>query len=778
MGISIFMIMMMMVRHELTFDQFHKKGARIFHVIQEFQTIDGSEPEIFTALPLADALVDDISGITNAISVHAAASTWMTVDGKRFFEEEGVVASSSFFEFFDFTFIYGSPERALSSEYSIVIDQNMSQKLFGKLDPIGRTVDIERYGLFTVSGVIEEVPSNSFIQFDFVLTQNYDTFFQQVHPRFPAWFQSWRGDPAATFVMLDKPEDADRFETEVSTMLAKYLNTEDINPHKLINLYDLHFGLDQVDGSINEYVRGDRSQLNLLILVASLVLFMACFNFVNLLTARSITRSKEVGIRKSIGAVRGQIFFQFMAESSIQVACSFILATGWILLILPSVERLTGIQPGLDADFLLSFSPHIALLFVLLTLLSGIYPALVISRFVPRRALASLVSQKHSKFSLRNVLLTIQYGIVIIMISSLIIVNRQFRFMTDKPLGFEVDQLLIVEVNGGGVRDNFGVLKQDLLANPKVSAVSGLTRMISGYRTGVDVAMKDPTDHERQKTAQFYGMDSDGIEALELRLLLGERPSGNRYLDSTMIYLNETAASWYGDNDIIGQWIEISDDEGEDILKARVAGIIEDFHYSSLHEPIGPVVIGYLNNPFQSIDDIVIRIRGDDLSETLAYIEEVHNRYDENDVMTWEFLDDMVVRAYKREMIIRDVFVGAASIAFAIAVIGMISLLSLTAIEKTKELGIRKILGANYIGLITLQAKSFMSFASIAAMLGIPIVWVLSSNWLDSFAYRAGFSVLPFAAAIGTVVLSTLIIVWIINHSVISRNPVQSLRHE
>ncbi|MEM8893734.1 MAG: FtsX-like permease family protein, partial [Bacteroidota bacterium] len=603
-------------------------------------------------------------------------------------------------------------------------------------------------------------------------------FFQHVHPRFPTWFQSWQGDPAATFVKLDDPTNAIQFQEQVQDILAKYLKEDEVNPHRLINLRDLHFSLAQVDGQINHYVRGDQGQLNLLISVASLILFMACFNFINLLTARSINRSKEVGIRKSIGATKGQVFTQFITESSMQVALSMILSIGWLFLILPYFQRLTGVELGLGSELIVSFLPYLVLLFLLLTFLSGLYPAVVVSRFTPRKALSSAKPGSEGSSSLRGILLTVQYGIVIIMVAGLLIVERQFQFITNKPLGFDADQLLIVEVNGAGVRNNFELLKQDLLSHPDVSAVSGLTRMIAGYRSGVDVAISDPADVQRQQSAQFYGMDSDGIAALNLKLASGHMPKGNKRLDSTSVYLNETATGWFGDEEVVGQWIEMSDHEGEDALKAKVAGIIEDFHYSSLHEPIGPVVIGYLSNPFQSLDDIVIRINSQDLSKTLAYVEEVHNRFDENDVMTWEFMDDMVARAYQRELIIRDVFAGATTAAFIIAVIGLISLLSLSTIERTKELCIRKILGAEYFSLMGLQAQNFIKYAGYASFIAIPIVWVISNNWLDSFAYRSGFSPLPFLASIITVLLSTILIVWIINHEVIKSNPVQSLRNE
>lgn len=777
-GLSIFLTIVLMVRHELTFDHFHTKGERIFHVIQEFQNTEGSDPEIFTALPLSDALRNDLPIVANAVTVHSAASTWMAVGDKRFFEEDGIVAGPGFFEFFDFPIIDGNPNAPLTSARSVVIDEQMADKLFGYTNPIGQVIDIERYGLFTVTAVMKKVPTNSFIQFDFILTQDYDVFFQNVHPRFPGWFQSWEGDPAATFVMLDDPADASRFEAEVADLLTKYLDPELINPHRLLNLQDLHFGLINIDGSINEYRRGDMRQLQLLGVVGLLILFMACFNFVNLVTARSIARSKEVGIRKSVGAIRSQIFSQFMTESFFQVTLAFILAIGWIYLMIPYLQRLTGIELVLDGPSLITFAPYALLILLIVTFLSGIYPSLVLSRYNTTRALKAARPTGNGLWSLRNLLVVIQYGLVILMVSSLMIVNRQFEYMSSKPLGFDAEQLLVVEVNGGGVRSGFEMLKNDLLSNPEITAVSGLTRMIGGYRQGVGIYAHDVVDAERKKPVQFYGMDADGRQALGLKLLMGQDFQGIGSLDSTSVLLNETAAAWYGGEGILGEWIDLRGEEAEDQLRARVVGIVEDFHYSSLHQPIGPVVLGHLSNPFQGLDDLAIRINSNDLSGTLAFIEDTHNEYDENGVMTWEFMDDMVNRAYERELVTRDIFAGAAAVAFFISLIGIIGLISFSVVAKTKELGIRKILGANYDSLLLNQAKPFLYFLGIAFLLATPLAWWSGSQWLNDFAYRADIGLIPFLIALALILVATVATLWIINHRTIKRNPVEALRYE
>lgn len=779
-GLAAFIIMIMMLHHEFTFDQFHTKGDRIFEVIQEFQNIDGADPEIFTSLVLSKALREEMPIVENAVTIHGAASTWMEVEGARFFEEEGIVAGPEFFEIFDFQLKYGDKNQVLKNPRSIVLEEQLAQKLFGTDNPIGQIIDIERYGLFTVSGVLKTLPTNSFIQFNFVLTQDYDVFFTHVAPWFPSWFQSWKGDPAATFVLLNDAKEAINFPQQIKPILQKHLGDEEaINPHYLLNLYDLHFGLNGIDGRVNDYIKGDIKQVQLFVLIAFLVLAMACFNYINLTTARSIKRTKEVGIRKSIGALKGQISSQFLTESFLQVLFAFILSLGWMYGLLSYVNSITGINLSFSWENSLTLLPYVLLTLMIVSLLAGFYPALFLSRFSPVEVLKNTTISVRGNSILRNGLVTLQYSLVIMMLVSLLIVHDQYEFMNNKKLGFDTEQLVVVEVNGAGVRNNYLNLKQELMSYPNISNVSGLTRMIGGYRSAVGVHALDQENSEQKHGMRFYGMDEDGLRTLELTLKKGEQFQGISSLDSTSILLNESAAKLYGGDQILGQQITLVDEEDEDFqFSAQVIGIVEDFHYGSLHDPIGPVVIGYYLNPFESLDDIVIRVAENEIPQTIAFIESVHNKFDENNIMTWEFMDDMVQRAYEREMVFRNVFLGASFISLFIALLGIIGLISYNLVAKTKEFGIRKVLGANYWQLLSIQSKGFIRFILIAIFIATPISWWFATNWLLNYAYRIALSPIHFLIAFGVILGCTTITLWVINHHAARKNPVEALRYE
>ena len=778
-GLGVFIIMIMIVNHEYSFDHFHKKGERIFEVIQEFQNTEGADPEIYTSLKLATTIREEMTMVENAVAVHGAASTWMDVDGKRFFEEEGIVAGPEFFEIFDYELKYGEPQHVLMNNNSIVLDKNLAHKLFGHENPIGEVIELQRYGYFTVTGILEPLPANSFMQFNYIITQDYEVFFTQVAPWFPDWFMSWKGDPATTFVLLHDAEDAVDFTARLEPILQRHLGNDGlINPHYLINLFDLHFGSQGIDGRVNEFIKGDSRQIRLFVIVAFLILAMACFNYINITTSRSVNRFKEVGVRKAMGALKGQIKWQFLTESFLQVGASFLLSIGWVYLLLPYFISISGIKLSLTLEGTLILLPFIMITLVVVSLLAGFYPALFLSKFSPVQVLKKSTVSAKGNSVLRNGLVVIQYGLVIIMLTSLLIVQRQYRYLNDNDLGFNTEQLVVVEINGGGVRKNYLNLKNELLTNPKITNVTGLTRMISGYRSSTGVNAVDQSNPEQKYAMRFYGMDKDGLQTLNFNLLKGKNFSGAKSKDSTSIFLNETAAALYGGEKIIGEWITLTSDEENTQFDAQVIGIIKDFHYRSLHDVIGPVVIGYYLNPFEGLDDIVIRIAHNDIPETLSFIESVHNKFDENGVITMEFMDDMVQRSYEKEMLFRNVFFGASIISLVIALLGIVGLISFNVVARTKEFGIRKVLGANYLHLLSLQGKAFVRFMLVAITIAIPVTWWLASRWLIDFAYRIDLTLTPFLIAFIIVLASSMISLWLIVHKSVRKNPVESIRYE
>lgn len=776
-GLAVFLTIVLLVRHELSFDTFHSKADRIYQVIQIHQNADGDDPEIWTSYQLSEALRNEVDIVENAVTIHATSSTWAEAGGKRFFEEDGIVAGPQFFEIFDFELKEGNPTQVLKNKRSIILSESLSEKYFGFENPIGQEVDLEFYGRFTVTGVLKNIPSNSYIQFNFIISQDYGIFLENVSDNFRRRFYAWEGDPVATYVLLKNAKEKELFEGKAETLLEKYLDKEAINPHYLLGLLDLHFQSHGIDGRVNNYVKGDFSRVKFLIIVGCIILLMACFNYISISTARYIKRTKEVGVRKAMGAHSKQVAIQFLIESFLMVLFAFLWGMVITHFILPYFNLLTGIQLDLTTAFLIESIPYFIATIFLVTLFAGFYPAFHLSRYSVINVLKGMTISSKGNDSLRKGLVVVQYLFVMTILAGLFIVNQQYTFMNSKSLGFNTEQLLIVEINSGQVRDNYLEIKNELLKLPDVQKVTGITRMISGYRSGTAVDVNPVEKPDEKSPMRYYGIDHDGISTLELSLVAGQGFSGFKGQDSISVILNETAAAKYGGTGAIGKIVKIQE-VGDDELNARIIGIVNDFHYRSLRKSIGPVVIGHYNNPFVSLDDIVIQLSGHNTIATLEEIEKIHNRFDTNQVMTWEFMDDMVQREYEQEAIFRNVFVCASIISFCIAILGMIGLSSYNVIARRKEIAIRKILGAGFLSLINQHTREFVKFLLIASIVSIPLCWWLASEWLVGFEYRVSISPLIFPGVIALVILITCIVILTVSRKTINANPVNSIRYE
>lgn len=779
-GLSIFLLMIMMVRHEFSFDSFHSKADRTYQIIQEFRQSDGADPEIWTPQPLSAALKEEVPGVEQAISMQGAASNWVEVEGKRFFEEDGMIVGANFFEIFDFPLLLGDASAALKNKRSTVITKSLSQKYFGLENPIGKTIIHEFYGPFVITGVMQEVPGNSYLQFDYLLTPDLDTYFKNVASWYEPWYKSWQGHGVSTFVVLKEDTAKDNIERQIINLVRRNLDVEEVNDFFLLGLLDLHFGSNGIDGRINQHIKGDIDRVNLFSVVAVVIMLMACFNYINITTARSIKRHKEVGVRKSIGAFRSQLIAQFLIESFLLVLLSLALSLGFSYFLVPLFNEIIGLNLFFSWTLIAELLPWFLGTAMFVTLVSGFYPAIVLSHTSPLVLVQKRSGLGVRRSLLRNGLVTIQFAAVIVIAACLLIINDQYSYMSQKSLGMNTDEIVVVEINSGAVRNSYQAIKSELLANPQIKEVTGITRVFSGYRSPVSIIGSPLEDIDREIPMKFYGVDQEALEVFGLELLAGEGFIGVSGLDSTSIILNETAANQFGGHAVVGEWVSLIEDQGDHgaELKAKVIGIIKDFHFESLHQPIKPTVIGYYKSPFESLDDIIIKINGQHVQEALTHIEKVHNAYDTNDIMDWEFLDDMTQRAYEDEVIFRNVMTIASAISLFIALLGMIGMISYNIVSRTKEFGIRKVLGASFVQLLTVQGRVFIKYILVASALSIPVAWWISSSWLESFAFRIALTPLPFGLIVLGLTTLTGLTIYYLGRNTFRQNPTQALRYE
>ncbi|MFY0685881.1 MAG: ABC transporter permease [Cyclobacteriaceae bacterium] len=772
-GLAVFLLSVFLIRHEYSFDQFHQHADRTYQVIQVFQNSEGDDPEIFTSLKLAQALSDDMTSVEEAVTVHGAASTWVTVNDRKFFEEDGIVASSSFWDVFDYELIKGQKEEVLKASRSIVIDEQLELKYFGGTSAMGKEIELERYGRFTVTGVMAALPNNSTMQFNYVITQDYDVFYTHVINWFPKWFESWDGDPAATFIRLKESADPAAFRDDIAAVLTKYKPSENINPYFLVGLADLHFGLKGIDGRINQYLKGDRVKIRVAALIGSLILLLSIFNYVNISTARASRKAKEVGVRKSLGASKLNLRIQYLLDAGMIVTLSTIIALIIAHELIPYFNRVVGTNFELSVGFLLPLLPGVFALMFLITVLAGFYPAWIQSNISAIKSLKGLHLGMSSGIRLRNFLVTTQFTLVLSLVIVLINVNRQHNFIQHRNLGFDTDATVVVEINGGGVRNNYQVIKERLKSHPNVYDVTGVTRMLGGARSPASVqVLVSPDDRLKMR---YYGIDDNALDFLGMHVAEGTGFDGIN--DENEVLVNQVAAKQLG-NHTIGSWIEVADLEEETIKKVQIVGVLKDFHYTSLHDPIGPLVVGHYVNPFESLDDIVIKIGPDDVTATLTFIEAVHNDYDENDMMSWAFLDDMIQSNYEKEAIVSSLIQGGSCISLIVALLGLIGLTAYNIRSRVKEFAIRKIMGASFMQLFRLQGNHYLRFLILSWLIASSMAYFLTSRWLDNYTYQVAMSWWPYLLSIISACFLIVVTVLLMGFNAIQTNPADELRDE
>ena len=732
-GFALFFIMVEVLYHEYSYDHFHKDSERSYEIVQVFENIEGEDPEIWTPYPLAESIKSALPSAESVTNIHAVSTSWVEAGGQRYLEEEGIVAGPDFNEIFTFEVLKGKLN--LASPYSILITKDLAIKYFGSIDVIGESISIEKYGIFTIQAVLNTIPSNSFIQFNFVISQNYDTYFKTTAPWFQPYFQSWSGNVVATFVKLQHKGKKETFEKQATELLAKNIPEGSPN-HRLylLPLTELHFGSNGIDGSVNRYKKSDEYGILIFAAICIIILLISIVNFISLNSSRIIWRHKEMGIRKLFGAKLSAIQFQFLIEFIIQSLFALFFSALLYHLSAPYFEQITGVHLGqsiisLPTLLLLGF-----LLMLVSSLLISIYPTIQIKALSTVRILKSTPkTRENNRF--RKVLFGIQFSIVFMLVSSWMLLHKQYQYVTDKDLGYETDHTMVIEINGPGVRNNFQTLKNEFQRLPEVKNVMGITRMIGGHRTPVGIFCKIP---ETQETVpmRFFGMDEAGISGLGLKLTAG-RNFINRSADSLKIIVNQSAAAKMGIEPLIGTKIQVySEDNTDENVEIEIIGIVEDFHFNSLHQSIEPLALGYISNPFQGIDDIVIKMHQAPSLSTINKIEEIHNQFDENDHMTWSYLDTLLKENYSEESKYISVLNIASFLGVIIIVFGLISGISYEVYSTLKNTAIKKVFGANFREILQndLYKDLFPTFLTWAIV--TPLLWLAFNEWLENFAFH------------------------------------------
>ena len=760
-GMACSLLILLWIRDERAVDNFHVKGDRLYSVYER-QYYDGKiESGHYTPGQLAAEMKKNLPEVEMSSGEDGGDRMTFQV-GEKILKEDGSYADSDFFRMFSYPLLEGNAESALASPASMAISRKMAVAFFGSpQEAMGKSIRVENRRDLKVTAVFEDMPATTSEKFDFII--NWVVFLEEND-----WAKDWGNNGPRTLILLRKDANPVAFERKITHFLTKY--NKYMNKSFYIELGIQRFGDRYLHSQIvNGKIEGGRIEyVRLFSLVAIFILCIACINFMNLTTARSVKRAKEIGIRKVVGAVRPALVRQFLSEAVLLALLSVVLALGVVLLALPAFNHLTG----KEIDFPYASSSFWISLFVL-TLVTGVvsgsYPALFLSSFQPIRVLKGTMRFSPATAWFRKGLVVFQFMLSIVLIIGTMVVSRQVDYVESANLGYDRGNLVYIPLEGD-LTGKYNLFKQEAMQLPGVSAVSRSSNEptnIENGTLGVDWDGKDPNN-----TIMFSNTSAgyDFAKTMGLQMKEGRDYSPAYGTDTVGYILNEEAARRIGYKEPIGKRLTFWGKKG------TIVGVVRNFHFRSLHEPIQPLIIHY--GEAENWGNAIIRIKGARTKETLKGLEALCRQLNPRFPFTYQFADEEYRKLYKSEEVVHGLANCFAGLAIFISCLGLLGLAMFTAEQRTKEFGIRKVLGAKAGTLFSLLSKDFLVLVLVAFLLASPLAWWAMHLWLEGFAYRIDLQLWVFVLAGALALLIALVTVSFQAVKVAIANPVKSLRTE
>jgi len=773
-GLTSFIMITLYIRDELSYDKFHSKSDRIYRICAK--GFIGNTPinQTYTCAPLPQTMIADFPEVVQATRIVGKSSIVVKFQDKAFYEDEILIVDSTFFDVFDFKMTRGDPATVLVKPNSVVVTESTARKYFGEDDPIGKYLIVEEDGQNIqnlVTGVAEDSPTNS--HFHFSMLASLSTFEFSRSPY-------WMANNFKTYLVLKEGTDYKALESKFPAFIRKYIGEDKPEwdqwlasgnswEYFLQPLKDIHLTSD-LDGEIEP--NGNILYIYIFSIVAIFTLLIACINFMNLSTARSASRSKEVGIRKVAGAGRSLLIRQFLLESVLLSFLAMILSVAIVLVTLPFFNNLTGKEFVLKNLFTGSNILIIIILASFVGILSGAYPAFYLSSFRPAVIIRDVFRSGSRKSFLRTILVVFQFMISIALITGTIVVYQQLKYFQNKNLGFSKDQILIIH-RPQGLRNNVDVFKESLLSFPSIKKVSA-SSAIMGMGFNNWGCHFEGSGENQWTTLNMFITDYDFLETFSMEMDSGRFFSKEYPTDSSGIVINTPAAKLFETPGVLGKTVSYG---GEDHF--RVIGIMKDFHYESLHQVIRPAAFLLLPGIWGSgMNYISVKMTGDDPAITLKYIKDKWDEFSSGMPIEYTFFDEEYNKLYQNEIRTGKVLTLFSILAVLIASLGLLGLSSFITEQRTKEIGIRKIQGASTVKILNLLLREFIKWIFLSTIIAWPVAYFLMKNWLENFAYRIEF---PWFSLVLSALVTLLIALFTISFQIIRAaraNPAESLRYE
>jgi putative ABC transport system permease protein len=768
-GITCCLLIFLYVQYQLSYDKFNVNANEIYRLTEVLHLPTENNARAVSSPPMAPALKANFPEVKDAVRI-SYSERYISYNNKKIPGAKIMYADSGFFNVFTFSPIEGNLQKALSNPYSIVLTQSMAKKYFPEnFSAVGKTMQLSDTIPLTVTAVIKDVPANAHFKFDCILSRNTINALSNYSPE-----TEWFNNDYYTYLLLQKNTDYHQLEKKINAFIAKQMKDAikatglyydlKLQPLTSIHLYsNLNSELEPNSNIVYVYI---------FCAAALLILLIACINFINLSTAKSISRAKEIGLRKVIGASRRQLIFQFLGESFLFTITAAAVSIICIVLLMPWFTSFTGQQLNLSnfisADVLLLFAGGI----VIVSVTAGIYPAFLLSSFSPIKVFKGTTRYEWRDIFLRKGLVVFQFTIAIVLISGALLVYQQLRFIQNQKLGLNKEQLIEVKLPSSQLSKK-DILLQQFAKNPSVfnASLTGFS-----YQETVSTVATIPegfSSNEINSTTSIFG-DENFLKTFQIPLVAGRNFSKSFPTDADAAFIvNEAAVksfNWRDNNAALGK--NINWGLGK---KGKVIGVVKDFNYSSLHDNIKPAIIQILPDAYSFI---ALRIKPGDMQQTISSLQATWKKFADEDDFKYSFLDDDFAALYQSEQNLQRVLALFTVLSVIIACLGLFGLAAFTIAQRIKEIGVRKVIGASIASILTLLSKDFLKLVFIAVCIASPVAWFVVNRWLQNFAYHIRINWFTFILVGLCAMLIALITVGFQAIKAAIANPVKSLRTE
>jgi putative ABC transport system permease protein len=782
-GLACFVLIALYVLDELSYDRFYPDAARIYRVHSDIRFGGTDLVMAVSSDPFGATLKKDYPEVEQFVRLYASDGRKFIKRGTETIIENRVAhADSTYFDMFPRPILAGNAKTALNEPNTVAISRSAAEKYFNTSEALGQTLEVglSEKTSYKVTAVFEDMPSNSHFHFDFLfsmdnvdygfgnyLSHNFHTYIRlrkdaapkALERKFPDLINRYLLPQAQQFMQL---KSMDEFEKSGNKLV-----------YSLFPLTDIHL---KSDRGVELDVNGNMQYVYVFSIVALFLLLIACINFMNLSTARSANRAREVGIRKVMGTERKTLIGQFLAESTLTSVFAFALALILVVLALPYFNELAGKEFRLVTLFQAKYLPFLVLLPLVVGMLAGYYPAFFLSSFRPIEVLKSKLNAGSSKSNFRNALVTVQFSISLLLTIATIIVYQQLNYIQHKNLGFNKDQVLVINATSG-LQDNKEAFKNEIkqMTGVKAACYAGYLPVENSSRSDNTFSKEAIMDMKSGFNMQIWNIDYDYLPTLGMEIIKGRNFSPAYGADSSGLILNETAAKVLGYADPIGKKVYTSDQNAsEQNIAYTIVGVVKNFHYASLRENVGPLAMRLGFNRWET----AFKVNLSEAPNLISQIERKWKALAPGMPFRYQFLDEAFDEMYRAEQRIGKVALCFAFLTILIACLGLFGLVTYMTEQRTKEIGIRKVLGASVSGITLLLAKDFLRLVLLAILIASPIAWYLMRQWLANFAFRINIEWWMFVGAgVLALLIAFLTIGWQSMRAALA-NPVKSLRSE